>query len=182
MVHCPTVVETAKVKVKRLHLAGTYLLNHYMAEGRRPKKNRWLTSSFIKDAFIFIYMCMSITCVRMPTKAKKIPDPLGLELHVVVTHPVWFLGTKLHFSERTEHAFNFWVIFLAFSTFWVLGWQCIVPCIGFEVLGSKPRVSCVLGWTFINWAKFKNLFVHEMLIFRFDGVPHWKYHHEKKRR
>jgi hypothetical protein len=42
-----------------------------------------------------------------PKGQKMVSDPLDLELLVVLSHPVWMLGTELRFSERAVFSFNF---------------------------------------------------------------------------
>lgn len=96
-------------------------------------------------------------------------DPLGLELHVVVTRPRWLLGTKL-FLWQSRACFDCWGISPAFSNSGVLAWQCVLPHIGTEVLGVQPRVSWMVGQNFTNWANFSPLFACEMLILMFDGA------------
>ena len=52
-------------------------------------------------------MCVSFVDLCSGHRSqKKISEPLELELQVVVSHPVWVLGTKLGSSARATNAFN----------------------------------------------------------------------------
>lgn len=62
--------------------------------------------SVCDDSFTFYFMsgdclCLCTTCILCPQRADRASDPLGLELQVCVSHPVWVLGIEPGSSRRT---------------------------------------------------------------------------------
>lgn len=55
-------------------------------------------------------------CSSCPVQ-ERVSDSLGLEAQVIISHPVWVLGTKLGTSPRTAHLPISQTTFLALYSF-----------------------------------------------------------------
>ena len=56
---------------------------------------------------VCVCMLVYVTCVQVPTEAREEElDPLDLKLQVVVSHPMWVLGTELGSSGRAASSIN----------------------------------------------------------------------------
>lgn len=52
----------------------------------------------------------------MSIEARRVSDPLDLDLQVVMRHPAWVLGMELRSSARAVYALNCWAISLIHIT------------------------------------------------------------------